>query len=69
MWPPPYDSFVAEPAVEAGGWIPSTDQLDWAHKALQVLFMSLALIGLLSLVRSSSARAVVRGAARKHAVA
>lgn len=74
-WPPPYDNEVADPAGEpplnpASTWIAQTKPaLDWSHKALQVLFMGLALIGLVLLLGSSGPRAVLRGAARKHAVA
>lgn len=70
-WPPPYDNEIAAPAGEpaTSRWAPSKDQLEYAHKGLQVVFMGLALIGVIVIFRSSGARAVVRGAARKHAVA
>jgi hypothetical protein len=48
--------------------MPSVTQLDWAHKALQVVFHVLALIGVIILLASTGPRAVLRGAARKHAV-
>lgn len=69
-WPPPYDNGIAAPAGEpaTSGWAPSQAQLDWAHRALQVLFMGLALIGLIILFTTIGPAAVVRGAARKHAV-
>lgn len=69
-WPLDYNNLVAAPAGEVPRrpMFPSTAQLDRAHKALQVLFMGLALIGLVLLVGSAGPRAVVRGAARKHAV-
>lgn len=68
-WPLDYNNFVAAPAGEnRRSVMPSREQLDWAQKALHVVFLSLALLGLLSLLGSSSPRAIVRGAARKHAV-
>lgn len=71
-WPPPYEGMVAAPAGEPGsaGWhLPSTGQLEWTHKALQVTFLLLALLGLMVLLSSNGVRSVVRGAAKKHAVA
>ena len=74
-WPPPYENEVAAPAGEqplnpASTWISNTKPvLDWSHKALQVLFMGLALIGLVLLLGSNGPRSVLRGAAKKHAVA
>lgn len=69
-WPPPYDNAVAAPAGEpaTAGWAPSQSQLDWTHRALQVTFMGLALIGLIILFASIGPTAVFRGAARKHAI-
>lgn len=69
-WPPPYEGMVAAPAGEPASmsW-PSLGTLERAHKSLQVLFLGLALVGLLLLVSSTGTRAVLRGAARKHAVA
>lgn len=48
--------------------MPSTDQLEHAHKALQVLFMGLALIGLLVILPTIGFGGIARGAARKHAL-
>lgn len=69
-WPPAYDNAVAAPAGEpaTASWTPSQSQLDWTHRALQVTFMGLALIGLLILFTTIGPSAVLRGAARKHAV-
>lgn len=69
-WPPPYDSAIAAPAGEPAtlSWVPNQGHLDYAHRALQVTFMGLALAGLVLLLRSEGTRSVLRGAARKHAV-
>lgn len=69
-WPPPYEGLVAAPAGEPATvrW-PSLPTLERAHKSLQVLFLGLALVGLVLLVSNTGARAVLKGAAKKHAVA
>jgi hypothetical protein len=62
--------FVAAPAGELpAGPRPTKAQLDYAHRALQVLFMGLAVLGLFVILGASGPRALVRGAAKKHAVA
>jgi hypothetical protein len=71
-WPPPFQGMVAAPAGEpaSSGWrLPTTGQLDWGLKALQVTFLGLALLGLLVILGVSGPRAVLKGAAKKHAVA
>lgn len=69
-WPPPYEGMVAAPAGEPATfqW-PSLGTLERAHKSLQVLFMGLALVGLVLLVSNTGVRGVLKGAAKKHAVA
>jgi hypothetical protein len=76
-WPPPWDNMVQAPAGEVplpvgrAAWapyVPSKDSLEWAQKGLQVIFLGLALCGLVLLFGSQGTRAVLRGAARKHAV-
>lgn len=69
-WPPPYEGMVAAPAGEPASFAwPSANTLDRAHKSLQVLFMGLALLGLILILSNSGLRTVLRGAAKKHAIA
>jgi hypothetical protein len=61
-WPPPYEGMVMAAAGEpaSAGWAPSQSQLDYAHKGLQVVFLTLALVGLLVLLREGSLKSVLR---------
>lgn len=70
-WPPAFDSMIAAPAGEpaTSSWVPSTGQLEWTHKALQVTFMGLGLLGLFVILGAVGPKALLRGAAKKHAVA
>lgn len=74
-WPPPYDVGVAAPAGEPArpawaptGRLPSKEQLDWAHQAIMVFLLILALIGVTMLVGARGPSWVLKGAAQKHAV-
>lgn len=62
QWPPPYEGMVMAPGGEpaSAGWAPTQAQLDYAHKGLQTVFLALALVGLIVLLREGSLRSVLR---------
>lgn len=70
IWPPPYDNFVASPAGEIPRRpvSPSAAQLDYAYTLLRVVFLALAMIGLIGILGAGGPRAVVREAGRRHTV-